>query len=365
MTDSQPTKRPRWQLGLLLSLVSLLFSLLLMEVAVRVFFFEHVDTDALTAQLAATSVSESIQPSTDPNIHFELRPGLDIEFQGERLVTSAEGIRVAPGSPTAAQGALRVAVIGDSTSFGWRVAYADSYPAYFAVDLETRLGRPIDLRNYSVSGYNTEQSVHTYLQKVAAFEPDLLIVHYAQNDADPAQFSSYVHPEYGDNVLGSALIKFLVRQAKLVELKRDHDNRLADHTFISNFISTGPLKDRQNAAFELLGQQTAAMNVPVLVVIFNPFVEQDAGYQDNEVYTGLHLPALSHLTEQGFFVLDLYPAYQDVLAEMDWQYADAWWVSAEAPTDAHPNSIGHRFIADQMLQYLEATPALLQALTGE
>ena len=62
--------------GILLTLISLAVSLLGLEIYVRLFLKDQVDTDALKAALQVTSVNSLVQPSSDPLLYFEIKPDL-------------------------------------------------------------------------------------------------------------------------------------------------------------------------------------------------------------------------------------------------------------------------------------------------
>src|SRR5580700_6468527 len=91
--------------------VSLAAGLLLPEGVVRVAFWKQVDTKYLEARPAAASVVPFIRRSADPDLLYDLKPGVRlIGWGGIRVVTDSTGCRVAPGSRDGDAGSPRIAV---------------------------------------------------------------------------------------------------------------------------------------------------------------------------------------------------------------------------------------------------------------
>lgn len=87
-------------------------------------------------------------------------------------------------------GVYRVAVIGDSVSFGYGVAYEDSYPYFFQTLLNQNIAqypawKKVEVVNFAVSGYGVEAYLEMYRTKVRFFHPDLVLIGYVQNDPSP------------------------------------------------------------------------------------------------------------------------------------------------------------------------------------
>lgn len=156
---------------------SILFAFLSVEIAVRLLGIGpefHV------------IYRENFQLSDNSVIGYELVPGSpDDEF----TINSA-GIRGREITVNKPDGVFRIAIIGDSISFGHRVRRDQTY----AARLETLLNRKAapgsvryEVLNFGVHGYNVVQVVETLRVRVVAFDPDLVIYGYVLND--PQSFS--------------------------------------------------------------------------------------------------------------------------------------------------------------------------------
>jgi lysophospholipase L1-like esterase len=241
-----------------------------------------------------------------------------------------------PGDP------LDVVVLGDSTSFGWRVEYEQSYPALLALLAQQDWQRPVRLTNLSVPGYNSEQELRLLEKLVLPDPPDLLIWHVDHNDAS-AVLESYqpivLAPEVGDNVLGSQLLKALLRGQARHELElRLHE--VVPHERLGGYITSGPLWERHVAALVRGATEVRAAGIPTLFVLFDCNVW--FGPESEEHVARLHDALLARLRAAGADVLDLYPALQAHAQAQGWQDLSPLWLE---PSDPHPSPAGHELLA--------------------
>ena len=93
------------------------------------------------------------------------------------------GLRGAAPARPKPPAAFRVLATGDSTTVGWGVHDADTYPA----QLETRLRASfpdlrVDVVNGGVSGYDLEQQARLIRRLVPILQPDVLLVGFFWND---------------------------------------------------------------------------------------------------------------------------------------------------------------------------------------
>ena len=327
-----------------------LVALLLAEAGVRVFapqlrrvLPELGDTDWLREHPTDARLGHHRRPSADAGLVYELKPDLDIRFGESRVHTDARGMRV-PAQPTPLPPGdpLDVVVLGDSTAFGWRVDYEQSYPALLALLAQQDWKRPVRLTNLSVPGYNSEQELRLLEKVVLPDPPDLLIWHVDHNDAS-AILESYqpivLAPEEGDNVLGSQLLKALLRGQARHELElRLHEQ--VPHERLGGYIASGALWERHVAALVRGATEARAAGIPTLFVLFDCNV--CFGQESDEHVARLHAPLLERLRAAGADVLDLYPALQAHAQAQAWQDLSPLWLE---PTDPHPSVAGHALLA--------------------
>lgn len=120
----------------------------------------------------------------DKELFWRLRPGRVIEsefFLGKSYRINHQGFR---GEDFRLEKTgVRIAILGNSCSFGWRVDDSET----FADRLQNRLRSQPDwhdaeVYNFSVPGYTSFQGKRNYLSNVRPYKPDILLVTFAWND---------------------------------------------------------------------------------------------------------------------------------------------------------------------------------------
>jgi lysophospholipase L1-like esterase len=342
--------RPRIRWPLLVGEVLLV--LLLAEAVLRLFAPGLHDAATLAAEPRADKLGRYRQRSADDELYYELKPDLDISIVGVRMRTDARGLRVPlEPEPPPAGDALDLVVLGDSTSFGWRVDWERSYPFLVARALERAWSRPVRLTNRSVPGYNSEQELRLLRTQVLADPPDLLLWHVDHNDANAAlePYQAVVlPPDYGDNVLHSALLKTLRRALRAGELsERLHEQQPRER--LGGYLTDGPLWQRHLAALQQGARELRAAGLATLFVLF----DANVGFDDASRYhvQRLHEPLLAGLAEAGADTLDLYPVLQEAARQRGWNDLVPVWLAANDP---HPDPEGHALLAEAISEALHA-----------
>ena len=90
-----------------------------------------------------------------------------------------------PALPEAkSEGAYRILVFGDSSSFGWGVEYEQSYSGRLQQLLEARFpGRRFEVGNFAMPGDSSEYGRLIFDRFAATYKPDLVILGFGANDA--------------------------------------------------------------------------------------------------------------------------------------------------------------------------------------
>ena len=358
------TERSRTRLSrLALVFLSTAASLLLLEGFVRAFFRQETDTAALREGPAPASVVPFVRRVADPELLYDLKPGARVlGWDGVRVEVDASGCcRVVPGRRVDDAGALRIAILGDSTPFGWRLPFEQSYGEQLRPLLEHSLRKSVALRNYAVPGYNSQQNRVAFRDKVLPWRPHLLVLHYDHNDSEPMNDTptGYLSPEYGDNALNSMLLKLLRRRLSrpparsTISFKADpaHPERL-----LHGYRYEGPQFEHHMLEMRALASLASERGIPVVVFVWNPWLRRSASPESDPFYALLHKPVSARLSSMGFYVSDSYALYQGIMRRDGRDDLSALWISA---SDAHPNAEGHRVIARYLLG------EVLKALRGQ
>jgi hypothetical protein len=103
-----------------------------------------------------------VRPAADPEIVWELKPGLRTWHKLARFETNAEGLRDRARSVAKPPGTFRVAVVGDSFTMGSGVALAETYHARLERTLNaTRPERRWELADFGVGGSIPSTGIRT------------------------------------------------------------------------------------------------------------------------------------------------------------------------------------------------------------
>jgi hypothetical protein len=112
---------------------------------------------------------------------WELNPGVSGHgLLGERIDINSAGLRDVEHAPES-HGAFRIALVGDSFTFGMGVDLEDTY----GKQLEQRLrsaGKPAEVASFGVVAYQLWQLVRVLQNKVAEFHPDLVVIAFFYDD---------------------------------------------------------------------------------------------------------------------------------------------------------------------------------------
>jgi len=121
--------------------------------------------------------------SPHPYLSFTSSPSWTTERRGRQARHNAHGLRGPEVSLRKPDRVFRIACLGGSSTYGTGPkSDAMTYPARLQQHLR-RAGTRAEVLNFGVPGWTTTESLINLSLRVIAFEPDLLIVYHATNDA--------------------------------------------------------------------------------------------------------------------------------------------------------------------------------------
>jgi lysophospholipase L1-like esterase len=128
----------------------------------------------------------------DRHLLFRMRPDFDqmyprlfVQANGldtYRVRTNERGYRTAPFATARAPGVIRIACLGDSSTFGMNVEEADAYPSRLARLLDRDHPGRFEVLNLGVPGYSSRQGLEQLRREVLALDPDVVIFAFGTND---------------------------------------------------------------------------------------------------------------------------------------------------------------------------------------
>jgi hypothetical protein len=173
---------------------------------------------------------------TDPIFHKSAAPGVSYELAanargytwGHTWVEANEfGMRSPAVALKKPAGTLRVAVFGDSVTFGQGVLDEETYPRVLERQLRERRGasgRRVEVLNFALPAYNISNIVSSFVEKGVAFDLDVAILApivedfglHRNHSVDEAGY-----PHHAASPLGAGWLKNLLRRIHLSYLIRD------------------------------------------------------------------------------------------------------------------------------------------------
>jgi len=81
-------------------------------------------------------------------------------------------------------GTTRIALLGDSMTYGSTVELDRTYPRLLEKRLRDR-GLDVEVMNFAVQGYTLEQSARNYVENVRRFRPDVVVMPLVDQDVKP------------------------------------------------------------------------------------------------------------------------------------------------------------------------------------
>jgi len=106
-----------------------------------------------------------------------------------RIALNGDGYRSAPMARAKRSGAVRIACIGDSWTFGMNVNQDQTYPSRLEAYLRNREpSADFDVMNFGVLGYSSFQGLQLLKLRVLDFRPDVLVIGFGMNDSEVAGY---------------------------------------------------------------------------------------------------------------------------------------------------------------------------------
>lgn len=280
---------------------------------------------------------------------FEHRPnfrGKDI--RGNSICLNSLGLRDREYALPKPRGVFRILVLGDSVAFGDGIRAEET----FVKKLETGLnpnaaGKTVEALNAGVRGYNTFQELKLLEEVGLKYGPDLVLVAYVLNDAEPFQKQAgLIDPRHGWLIK----IKDFVRQHSYLYAFLRRNLELARHRvtpgqFVENydrqFDPDNPGWITSKNSLNEMKVLTEKKGIKLLVVVFPRLAGSGAAgtypaqkIQDQVVATAREL---------GIETLDLLPALRG---------QDAESLKVTTTDTFHLNPLGHEIVAAFLEKYI-------------
>jgi lysophospholipase L1-like esterase len=160
-----------------------------------------------------------------PNLNAHRMEGMR-EAHDFTISTNLDGLRTRlPHART--PDTFRVALMGDSTVFGWGVADSESIAAVAEAEFHRRGLTHVEVLNAGQPGYSTGMAGWLFKEALAAYQPDLTIVFVSMHDFNRTLISD-IERVRGPRGVRASVRSFSVRNVALYEMLRRKIYPLAD-----------------------------------------------------------------------------------------------------------------------------------------
>ncbi len=321
--------------NLLALLVSLVITAIGLELLTRL-----VADDGMQFDLEMWKYAREVkQVAADPLIGHEHAPSRQARLMGVDFRTNSQGLRDREIPYERVPGKLRIAMIGDSLTVGWGVPFDDMFSKRVE-RLYAAAGIDAEVINLGVGNYNTIQEVQAFLATGARYKPDVIVLNYFVNDAEP------LTPTHPPSALMRICASCVFAAGRVDGLKRQFFGKMDYAQYYLSLYgdgqSTGWLDAK--AAIGRLADYAKANRIALLVASL-PELHDVGNYRFQRI-TDLVRQAAQ---ENGAAFVDLLPYLKD-------QPSAKLWVT---PPDPHPNAFANELIAKGLfdaLQTLRAKP---------
>ncbi|MGH9874778.1 MAG: SGNH/GDSL hydrolase family protein, partial [Pyrinomonadaceae bacterium] len=299
----------------------------------------------------------------DPLLLWRLKPNLDrVYWDFTILSTNAEHLRSEHVSETVGArqpGTTRIVCLGDSVTFGFRVPVVwpdkpteyspDWLPYPMLLEKQLRAANPdrkIEVVTMAVPGYTSHQGLAWLRRDIDELQPDLLIVSFGWNDTS---FSDVPDREAIRTNWSAVGVRWLVdhsqafahatRWLRVREANKQTQNK-------PHNVRPGPRVSQQEYLSNMIAiQELARQRGAAVMVIAAPYRDHDPGAPEADFMLQYRVALGTTMRQRGVPFLEI-----PELTEAAYPSNEGWFGER-----IHPNHMGHRLMASELLKLISAT----------
>jgi len=273
------------------------------------------------------------QLAADPLIGHEHAPNRRARLMGVDFQTNAQGLRDREFSFERVPGKLRIVMLGDSLTVGWGVPLEQTF-AKRIEQMYAEAGIDAEVINLGVGNYNTVQEVQAFLTKGYRYQPDVIVLNYFVNDAEP------VVPASTPSALMRRCYACVFVAGRGDALMRQFFGRLDWAQYYLSLYGDGSERGwlDAKAAIGRLAEFSKASGIKLMIASLPELHDVD-NYRFGPITDLVRKSA----EENGAAFVDVLPALAD-------QPSAKLWVT---PPDPHPNAYANALIAKALFEALQ------------
>ena len=277
--------------------------------------------------------------AADPEMAHQHRPNSRAFLLGADVQINSLGLRNPEITTNKPPATYRIVVLGDSTTFGWGVHTEKAYPLLleqsFNANPPSAQWKNYEVINTGIGNYNTAQEVASLKDKWLALDPDMILIGWYINDAEPTPRPSrnwIAYHSYG-YVWLSSQFDGLLRNVGANKTYKEYYNGL--------YADEQPGWKKSQAAFAELAQICRSRNIPLKIVLI-PELHTLSGNDEFKHIEDLIRGVGAANNVEVINLMDAFPASGD---------PKQFWAS---PEDAHPNDQANELMAAKIDAMLRA-----------
>jgi lysophospholipase L1-like esterase len=337
------TRRRSRRIVMSLATLSLatLIGLSLAEVGLRVwlsFKFRHTvkNLDPTIPRDTKTNIQfrQLMQRAEQPRLIYRMKPGLNCLFLGQPMRLNAHGFRGPEIETQKTTNTLRIATLGDSTTFGWEVQVEERFTDLLENQLAKAFGEAwrIEVINMGVPSYDAIQEVEIFEADREAIKPDAVLIHYDPNDIYVAAFLREHHFWKLNHLFLLRIREILSGSLLANEYWNTKDTTLSPQ--MAEFEGEEPMQN----AYRRLAASCRALQLPLIVVLSYWDIDQATGSGRDHQQDAVR----SVCAELGVPVVDPYSVVARFAKQTSVPLTS---LLQEYPVNLHPTVAGHRLMA--------------------
>lgn len=230
---------------------------------------------------ASGTVKRELRSTPSTRYGYGLVPGQELRSErGVSLSINSAGFRDREWTELDA-GTTRIAVFGDSVTFGRDVAPEDVWCRKLESELRKREGSSVEVRNFAVPGYVMEQYERVFEDVVAPTRPAIVVVTVAPYSIWPMQVrSDSAFVPLRRWILRTAIFEWFdelrreIRDEPVVVVRRDAHGEYGSDPFAPEHAALWDAAlerlDRIRAAASTWNGRLVLVSIPLLESIFEP-----------------------------------------------------------------------------------------------
>ena len=305
-------------------LVGVVLGAIVLELATRYILDDGMNFD-IEMWKYARDLKQKSEYAEIGHEHVANRSGI---YMGVPVSINSTGLRDRDYPLIKPNSSLRIIMLGDSLTFGWGVRAEDTPSKLLEARLNSQAGhRKFEVINAGIGNYNSSMEVHAFMRKWSTLKPDLVILNYFINDAEPT-------PRRRENILLERSAAAVYIAAGIDKLKRQYFGKSDWHSYYSGLYSDDAeaWSINKRAIVDLI-VYCKRNNIRIMIANYPELHELNP-------YPFEHVTAAVRSIARSANV-----PFVDLLASVKDFAPETLWVS---PTDAHPEKKANDAFAEEI-----------------